>query len=592
MVGVNVVASGQNYRLSPIVKFIGGNGSGAEAICNVNDGFVVSINVTKSGSGYTSRPLVQIMPKPSKQGCGFCHLCCKRMPEQQSPKTGQTGYSPPLEERIQDNEHKINDILNQIKQLQYIQLVQKQQPSNQLDEQLMKPKTQKIQNEQLDEKLMKTKTPKIPNEQLDQSLPSKQSNQSELPSKQSNQSELQLIDNHRRALSDFVTNRIDKKHGQNGVSVFSEKEIQLLQEYNTMMNNSQLSAQEKQIRNQMEAQRIKKSIQQQKNHNWAPEGKTTQSTTYQNHGPNLAVDGNIDTYNQTNVGRSWWQVELSIPVAIRSVVVFNRLGTYQVKSRLVPFKIQIINNNGATVGEKTFENVQDKYVWDKVYIVGKIIRIELLNNNYLHMAEVEVWGEEAQDCPTYMDEYNKTNQEINKKLIQYSTIPDELTQKKTKTKSLYDSCTKMTKEDSSKRQQLFEEQVKAYDQVLSLQQKENEIKIQEAKQKQKDIKAAQAIEAQAAKQAKRFGLPPPPSRYTQAEIDEVNQNLKKYKPIVLTNQEKVQCMSLLNDATQKRNKAEDIGRIAESMPFLLPSAREWGNKSEDAWNKYNQMCQK
>src|SRR5207248_2206571 len=147
------------------------------------------------------------------------------------------------------------------------------------------------------------------------------------------------------------------------------------------------------------------ALRRRKYQNWAIEGKATQSSTYENNLARLAIDGKLNTYSQTLIGRSWWQVELSMPIAIKQVKIMNRLGTFQIKSRISPFKIMIINDNGANVGEKQFDEVRDTYTWENIDLVGRIARVELLSNNYLHMAEVEVWGEPAESCETYLNKY-------------------------------------------------------------------------------------------------------------------------------------------------------------------------------------------
>ena len=585
VIGVNVVNSGQNYQLAPVIKFIGGNGQGADATANINDGYLVSVIVTKSGSGYTTPPLVQIIPRQSKQGCGLCHLCCKRTVALNQPKPGQLGYSPPVEERINNNEDKINSILDQIKQLQHFQLISKQQPNKQLDDQIQRISSGIIPT-----------TPQISNQQLDQLVPSQPTDTNQalrrLPEdlqqniRRQEQQRLREIREQRQNLTDLVNQNIniDQQSG-----VFSQRELSLLQEYNNQLEKTRLTDPEKQTRLQLEAQRIQQTAQ--NDQNWAPQGKATQSTTYQNQTANLAIDTKLDTFSQTNVGASWWQVELPSPTEIHMIKVFNRLGTYQIKSRLVPFRIIVINNNGASVGEKRFDDVLDNYVWDQIYLVGKVVRIELINNNYLHMAEVQVWGQFAKDCPTYLNEFNKANQEINQRLLTYSSVSNQLSQSKARNQTLHQSCIQLNPQDQNKRQELIREQAAAYDQILKLREQENQKKRQEAEEKMKEITAAQQQEKEATEQARQLGLPPPPARFTQAEITEVQRDLQKFQVKQMTTEQKAQCMNLLNEANNKRNRAEEAGRMAQYLPLMIPATKQLGAESEEAWNKYNNQCE-
>jgi FtsP/CotA-like multicopper oxidase with cupredoxin domain len=57
---VNVTNGGAGYATSPIVTFVGGNGSGAAATAVVANGVVTEIQVTNAGTGYTTAPAVVI----------------------------------------------------------------------------------------------------------------------------------------------------------------------------------------------------------------------------------------------------------------------------------------------------------------------------------------------------------------------------------------------------------------------------------------------------------------------------------------------------------------------------------------------------
>ena len=55
---VQVVKSGSGYTQAPKVELKGGGGSGAQAEAEVRNGAVIAIKMTKKGSGYTSAPIV------------------------------------------------------------------------------------------------------------------------------------------------------------------------------------------------------------------------------------------------------------------------------------------------------------------------------------------------------------------------------------------------------------------------------------------------------------------------------------------------------------------------------------------------------
>jgi Concanavalin A-like lectin/glucanases superfamily/Immunoglobulin domain len=62
VVGVNIIDDGAGYTNTPLVRFIGGGGSGAQAFAVVSNGVVVAINVINAGYGYTNPPVAVIDP--------------------------------------------------------------------------------------------------------------------------------------------------------------------------------------------------------------------------------------------------------------------------------------------------------------------------------------------------------------------------------------------------------------------------------------------------------------------------------------------------------------------------------------------------
>lgn len=60
--GVTVTNPGSGYTTPPMVNFIGGGGSGAEATAFIGDGVVGIVTVTNGGSGYVTAPNVTFTP--------------------------------------------------------------------------------------------------------------------------------------------------------------------------------------------------------------------------------------------------------------------------------------------------------------------------------------------------------------------------------------------------------------------------------------------------------------------------------------------------------------------------------------------------
>jgi hypothetical protein len=62
VVGVNITDGGYGYTNTPTVRIIGGGGTGAQAVAVVSNGVIIAVNVLDAGDGYTSAPLVVINP--------------------------------------------------------------------------------------------------------------------------------------------------------------------------------------------------------------------------------------------------------------------------------------------------------------------------------------------------------------------------------------------------------------------------------------------------------------------------------------------------------------------------------------------------
>ena len=62
VVAVNITDGGSGYTHTPLVRLIGGGGTGAQAVAVVSNGVIAAINMLNAGYGYTKAPMVVIEP--------------------------------------------------------------------------------------------------------------------------------------------------------------------------------------------------------------------------------------------------------------------------------------------------------------------------------------------------------------------------------------------------------------------------------------------------------------------------------------------------------------------------------------------------
>jgi hypothetical protein len=62
LIGVNLTDGGSGYTDTPQVRIVGGEGIGAQAVAVVSNSVVVAVNVLNAGYGYTTTPVVVIAP--------------------------------------------------------------------------------------------------------------------------------------------------------------------------------------------------------------------------------------------------------------------------------------------------------------------------------------------------------------------------------------------------------------------------------------------------------------------------------------------------------------------------------------------------
>ena len=140
------------------------------------------------------------------------------------------------------------------------------------------------------------------------------------------------------------------------------------------------------------------------NQNLARGKPAKQSSVYRTAGASQAVDGNRDgNYFAGSVAhtwenpQAWWQVDLGAVYQIDQVVIYNRTDCCSEKLSnfsLWVTKTDVAGSNLAAPGiwRRNYPGKAGRKTVFKVNHPGRFVRVQLNGENYLHMAEVEVYG--------------------------------------------------------------------------------------------------------------------------------------------------------------------------------------------------------
>lgn len=559
VIAVNVVNTGQNYKMPPRVEFRGGGGKGATAMVQVNDGRVTAVRLLTNGSGYTYPPIVVVSAGSAKMGCNYCHMCCKKNPKQKKGKnTAQKQY----ETRIEHNEKEIQNLTSQIANVSMLKCARQPLP----------PQPEKPREE--------SETPYMkdlpePRESRVLSESAEAANRRRIGYELSEAEEYAKADFSKTGMEEML-NRLEL--------IGKDTDLGDLDKYRKEIANFSEEDQKTRLLAEKERLGIKKKLK-----DWAKVGVATQSSTRNKMHASLAIDGNLDTFNQTEIEAdpSWWKVEFPKQIELTKVVIGNRLGSHNIRNRLPPFKIEIYNQNGALVRFKTFEDVRSEYIWEQPVVVAKVVRVVQTDDpHFLHMSTVEAWGFEAQSCDMYQSEQLTLEKKIKG---QDKPNPKDL-DRKGLLKKYHDSCIKMSSAQSDQKKELDSAKAEAYSKVLAQQSIARKEQAKKAREMYKKVRKELDEDKKLAEEAKQLGMPPPPSRYTEAQAQKLKNQSQYLQPPSMSEAKKAQCMGMMSNAINKRNEAVSFGQAAMFIPLLIPVAKKKGEHSADAWAAYNEAC--
>lgn len=138
-----------------------------------------------------------------------------------------------------------------------------------------------------------------------------------------------------------------------------------------------------------------------KNTDWAKTGTITMSSDWtgswdptlkEYHGEN-AVDGNSDTFAMTQPElRPWWMVKLVKPINISKIVIVNRRDCCQ--ERLSNFNVLLYDDNLALLKTIFKSESLPSYSFNGINTTARYVKIMLQGTDWLHLSEVNIFGEE------------------------------------------------------------------------------------------------------------------------------------------------------------------------------------------------------
>jgi len=160
------------------------------------------------------------------------------------------------------------------------------------------------------------------------------------------------------------------------------------------------------------------------NMDWGRRGTAYQSSISGNYIANNAIDGNIQTYNHTqNDNNAWWEVKLPKDIYITEIKITNRKDCCQ--DRLSNFDVYVLDDNNNTITSKYYKACGDSVIWNNIFNIGRKVKIQLRDKNFLHISEVNIYGAPVDysllmDKPLSIDIINKPYTLLNNSSLSYN----------------------------------------------------------------------------------------------------------------------------------------------------------------------------
>lgn len=127
---------------------------------------------------------------------------------------------------------------------------------------------------------------------------------------------------------------------------------------------------------------------------WAKRGVASESSIYSDCIAYYAIDGDLGSISHTNIEHNaWWQVKLPKDVNITKINILNRTNCCQ--DRLSDFDVLLLDNNEIIVKSIYQKETLQNFIFDNINVEARIVKIMLRGTNYLHIADVSIFGDSA-----------------------------------------------------------------------------------------------------------------------------------------------------------------------------------------------------
>lgn len=564
---ITVIHSGRNYQVAPVVKIVGGGGDGAEATARVRNGNVVAIRVNNGGSGYSEPPVVVIQPSPARMGCNYCHLCCRKNPSQQSKLSQERKYQKQLEKQLTEHDRQLTRLEMMLKKRPAL-------PAKTVPAAQSPPKTEEaiIKAEQAEEAAEERAVKKQDKKDMRR-----------LQQLRSEYDQLIKQDDGPANPKDAVP----EPEPPSFAKALTPEEEAILRRYQIGLKKNRFSRDE--IAGRISRERNRLASQQ--FIDWAPRSKVTASSSIKNHPPINVIDGKLSTWLETRLQtKPWIKLNLPKPVEIAEIRVKNKLGSIADRRKLVPFELRVYDAKDKLVGRQEYREPASSYQWSSVDLIGSSVKLICQEDTILHIASLEVYGKQASTPAQYMSRALELNAQVKAKQAAGEQPSTQMMARQQRAQQLLNSVKSLAPKNPLKDPKERAKLANAYQKIMNKKFAKRKEVAAKAKKKLAVINRTIEAEKAVAEEAKKLGMPPPPSRYTPKEIAMV----KKYAALNapdMSETDRARCMMLYRIAHNKRSSAESYGIYAMFIPFLRPGAKRKGRRAERALALYNRECE-